>query len=90
MKAYPKELRERVVAAVEQGEHPQEEIARLFNVSRTFIKKMLRWQPDSTWHRARGVAQLSEVVIYGLAPAHLVKACVAQRGMTSRCGQGSG
>ena len=44
MKAYPKELRERVVAAVERGEHTQAEIARLFNVSRTFIKKMLRWQ----------------------------------------------
>ena len=44
MKAYPKELRERVVAAVEQGEHTRAEIASLFNVSRTFIKKMLRWQ----------------------------------------------
>ena len=44
MKAYPKELRERVVAAVEQGEQTQAEIARLFNVSVTFIKKMLRWQ----------------------------------------------
>ncbi len=44
MKAYPKELRERVVAAVEQGEHTRAELAHLFNVSRTFIKKMLRWQ----------------------------------------------
>ena len=44
MKAYPKELRERVVAAVEQGEHTHTEIANLFQVSRTFIKKMLRWQ----------------------------------------------
>lgn len=44
MKAYPKELRERVVAVVEQGEYPQAEIARLFQVSRTFLKKMLRWQ----------------------------------------------
>ena len=44
MKAYPKELRERVVAAVERGEHTRAEIARLFQVSRTFIKKMLRWQ----------------------------------------------
>ena len=44
MKAYPKELRERVVAAVEQGEHTQAEIAHLFQVSVTFIKKMLRWQ----------------------------------------------
>lgn len=44
MKAYPKELRERVVAAVEQGDHTQAEIASLFQVSVTFIKKMLRWQ----------------------------------------------
>ena len=44
MKADPKELRERVVAAVEQGEHPRAEVASLFNVSVTFIKKMLRWQ----------------------------------------------
>jgi transposase len=33
-----------VGAAVERGEHTRAEIARLFNVSRTFIKKMLRWQ----------------------------------------------
>ena len=44
LKAYPKELRERVVRAVEQGEHMRAEIADLFNVSITFIKKMLRWQ----------------------------------------------
>ena len=44
MKADPKELRERVVAVVAQGEHTRAEIAHLFNVSRTFIKKMLRWQ----------------------------------------------
>ena len=44
MKAYPKELRERVVAAVEQGKQTQAEIAHLFQVSVTFIKKMLRWQ----------------------------------------------
>ena len=44
MKAYPKELRERVVAAVEQGEHTHTEIANLFQVSVTFIKKMRRWQ----------------------------------------------
>lgn len=42
MKPYPQELRVRVVAAVEQGEHSITEIARLFNVGVTFVKKMLR------------------------------------------------
>lgn len=42
MLPYPKELRARVVAAVEQGEFSIPEIARLFNVGKTFIKKMLR------------------------------------------------
>lgn len=42
MRAYPKELRVRVVAAVEQGEHSISEIASLFGVGITFVKKMLR------------------------------------------------
>src|SRR5215216_2060687 len=42
MIAYPKELRVRVVAAVEQGEHSIPEIASLFGVGITFAKKMLR------------------------------------------------
>ena len=42
MRSYPKELRVRVVAAVEQGEHSIPEIASLFGVGITFIKKMLR------------------------------------------------
>jgi transposase len=42
MKSYPKELRVRVVAAVEQGEHSTSEIASLFGVGFTFIKKMMR------------------------------------------------
>jgi transposase len=42
MKPYPQELRVRVVAAVEQGEHSIPEVARLFNVGITFVKKMLR------------------------------------------------
>lgn len=44
MRAYPKELRERVVAAVESGEYPLPEIASIFNVGVTFIKKMRRLQ----------------------------------------------
>ena len=44
MQAYPKELRVRVVAAVEQGELTHAEIAHLFDVGVTFIKKMLRLQ----------------------------------------------
>src|ERR1700704_4246730 len=42
MGPYPKELRTRVVAAVEQGDLPIAEIATLFGVGMTFIKKMLR------------------------------------------------
>lgn len=42
MRPYPKELRVRVVAAVEQGEHSISEIASLFGVGLTFVKKMLR------------------------------------------------
>jgi transposase len=42
MVPYPKELRTRVVAVVEQGELPLAEIASLFSVGLTFVKKMLR------------------------------------------------
>ena len=42
MKPYPQELRVRVAIAVEQGEHSLAEIASLFNVGVTFVKKMLR------------------------------------------------
>jgi transposase len=46
MAPYPKELRVRVVAAVEAGGFSIPEAARIFQVGVTFIKKML------TWHRA--------------------------------------
>lgn len=39
---YPKELRTRVVAAVEQGEMTIGEVAEVFHVGKTFLKKMLR------------------------------------------------
>ncbi len=39
--AYPKELRERVVATAEQGEYTIAEIANTFSVGVTFVKKML-------------------------------------------------
>jgi transposase len=42
MRAYPIELRRRVVAAVEQGELTIAEIASVFSVGRTFVTKMLR------------------------------------------------
>ena len=42
MRPYPTELRTRVVAAVEQGEFTIAEIATLFGVGMTFVKKMLR------------------------------------------------
>ena len=42
MRPYPKELRSRVVAAVEQGELTIADIAGVFSVGLTFVKKMLR------------------------------------------------
>ena len=42
MLPYPKELRARVVAAVEQDELTIAEISSLFGVGPTFVKKMLR------------------------------------------------
>ena len=44
MAPYPIELRSRVVAAVEEGGLSIPEAARIFQVGRTFIKKMLKWQ----------------------------------------------
>jgi transposase len=41
MRPYPKEIRSRVVAAVEQGELTIVDIARVFSVGLTFVKKML-------------------------------------------------
>jgi transposase len=42
MAPYPKELRVRVVAAVEEGGLSIPEVARIFQVGLTFIKKMLK------------------------------------------------
>jgi transposase len=42
MRPYPKELRSRVVAAVEQGELTIVDIASVFSVGLTFVKKRLR------------------------------------------------
>jgi transposase len=42
MVPYPTELRTRVVAAVEQGDFTIAEIATLFGVGTTFVKKVLR------------------------------------------------
>ena len=44
MRVYPKELRSRVVAAVEQGEQTRGDIAGVFSVGLPFVKKMLRLQ----------------------------------------------
>ena len=41
MLPFPIELRTRVVAAVEEGEHSIPQVARLFSVGITFVKKML-------------------------------------------------
>jgi transposase len=42
MKAYSLDLRERVMAAYEQGRHSIAEVAEQFKVGQTFVKKMLR------------------------------------------------
>ena len=42
MAACPKELRERVVGAAEQGEYTIAEIANTFSVRATFVKKILK------------------------------------------------
>jgi transposase len=42
MVPYPKELRTRVVAAVEQSDRTIGEVAQVFSVGVTFVKKMLR------------------------------------------------
>ena len=42
MRSYPKELRSRVVAAGEQGELTIADVAQVFSVGLTFVKKMLR------------------------------------------------
>ena len=44
MVPYPKELRTRVVAAVEQGDMTIGEVAEIFSVGMTFVKKMIRRQ----------------------------------------------
>ena len=44
MVPYPIELRTRVVAAVEQGDMTIGEVAEVFSVGMTFVKKMLRRQ----------------------------------------------
>ncbi len=43
MKPSTLDLRQRVVAAAESGEHTIGEVADLFGVGQTFVKKMLRW-----------------------------------------------
>lgn len=42
MKAYSLELRERVVSAYETGKGSIEQVALMFSVSKTFVKKILR------------------------------------------------
>jgi transposase len=46
MKAYSLDLRQRVVAAYEQGKGSIAQVAEQFNVGQTFVKKMLRQQRE--------------------------------------------
>ncbi len=47
MKAYSLDLRQRVVAAYEQGKGSLAEVAEQFNVGQTFLKKMLRQKRET-------------------------------------------
>lgn len=47
MQAYSLDLRERVVRAYEQGNNSIAEIALMFNVGQTFVKKMLRLKRET-------------------------------------------
>ncbi len=47
MKAYSLDLRQRVVAAYEQGKGSLAQVAEQFNVGQTFVKKMLRQKRES-------------------------------------------
>jgi transposase len=74
MTPYPQELRVRVVAAVEQGEHSIPEVARLCNVGVTFVKKMLRWHrkgEDLTPRHGGGTTPALQAEEHALLRAHL-------------------
>lgn len=47
MKAYSFDLRQRVVAAYEQGKGSLAQVAEQFNVGQTFVKKMLRQKRET-------------------------------------------
>jgi transposase len=47
MQAYSLDLRKRVVAAYEKGEHTLAEVAQRFSVGQTFLKKMLRQKRET-------------------------------------------
>jgi transposase len=47
MKAYSLDLRQRVVAAYEQGKGSLAEVAEQFSVGQTFVKKMLRQKRET-------------------------------------------
>src|SRR5215210_4402730 len=47
MQPYSLDLRERVVNAYEQGKNSIAEIAQMFNVGQTFVKKMLRLKRET-------------------------------------------
>ena len=47
MKPYSLDLRERVVAAYEQGKGTIKQVAQMFSVGETFVKKMLRQKRET-------------------------------------------
>lgn len=72
MKAHPLELRERIVAAVDQQEHTIEEVAALFKVSERHIYKLLKQRRETGElaplpHGGGAVAKLDEAKLLRLA-----------------------
>ena len=72
MKPHPLELRQRIVAAVDQQEHTIEEVAALFSVSERYVYQLLKLRRDTgdlspLPHGGGAVAKLDEVNLLKLA-----------------------
>jgi putative transposase len=76
MKAYSEDLRRRVVLAVERGSHSRAEVAGMFGVGMTFLKKMPRLHraqrslaPRHAGGRAKGLCEADRARVKGALEA---------------------
>lgn len=72
MKPHPLELRQRIVAAVDQQEHTIEEVSVLFSVSERYVYQLLKLRRETgdlspLPHRGGAVAKLDEAKLLKLA-----------------------